>query len=77
MASLLTVIADEVTSTQKFILARQRSITQAGFPGQELIYQSDTEVIAFRAFLRPSQVYVIGAGLLKVKKCLPEKRLFF
>lgn len=58
---LLSAIANKVIAPQKFELIRDQPITQGGVQGRELLYQSDTEVIAFRAFLRRDTAYVIGA----------------
>ncbi|MDX2231570.1 MAG: hypothetical protein NW220_18175 [Leptolyngbyaceae cyanobacterium bins.349] len=59
--SLLSALTNQVISAQKFTLVRNQPIAQRGVQGQELIYQSETEVIAFRAFLRQNTAYVIGA----------------
>jgi hypothetical protein len=58
---LLVAIANKVVPSPKFTVVRNRSITQAGVQGRELTYQSATEVIVFRAFLRQNTGYVIGA----------------
>ncbi len=59
--SLLAAITNKVISSPKFTLVHNQPITQAGIQGRELLYQSDTEVIVFRAFLKQNKGYVIGA----------------
>ncbi len=58
---LLVAIANKVVPSSKFTLVRNQAVTQAGVQGRELTYQSATEVIVFRAFLRQNTGYVIGA----------------
>jgi len=58
---MLVAIANQVVPSSKFMLVRNQAVTQGGVQGRELTYQSDTEVIVFRAFLRGSSGYVIGA----------------
>ncbi|UIE39073.1 hypothetical protein [Leptodesmis sichuanensis] len=58
---MLVAIANKVVPSQKFTLVRNQAVTQGGIQGRELTYQSDTEVIVFRAFLRGNSGYVIGA----------------
>lgn len=58
---MLVAIANQVVPSPKFTLVRNQTVTQAGIQGRELTYQSDTEVIVFRAFLRDKSGYVIGA----------------
>lgn len=74
---LLNAITNQVISTQKFTLVRNQPITQGGVPGRELIYQSDTAVIAFRAFLRQNTAYVIGAKTPKSEGVPPRKTTIF
>lgn len=59
--SSLAAITNRVISARTFKLIRNQPITQSGIQGRELLYQSETEVIVFRAFLRRNQAYVIGA----------------
>ncbi|MGI0486781.1 hypothetical protein ACN4EK_15175 [Pantanalinema rosaneae CENA516] len=58
---MLVAIANQVVTSPNFRLVRNQSVTQGEVPGRELTYQSDTEVIVFRAFLRGKSGYVIGA----------------
>jgi hypothetical protein len=58
---MLVAIANQVVPSSQFRLVRNQAVTQAGVQGRELTYQSDTEVIVFRAFLRGNSGYVIGA----------------
>ncbi len=74
---LLVAIANKVVPSQKFTLVRNQSITQGGVPGRELTYQSDSEVIVFRAFLRRSTGYVIGARSPKSEGVPPRKTTIF
>ena len=75
--SLLNAITNQVISAQKFTLIRNQPITQGGVQGRELIYQSDTEVIAFRAFLQRNNAYVIGARSSKSEGVPPRKTTIF
>jgi hypothetical protein len=58
---MLVAIANKVVPSQKLTIVRNQAVTQGGIQGRELTYQSDTEVIVFRAFLRGNSGYVIGA----------------
>ncbi len=57
---LLVGIANNVVSSPQFRLVRNQAMTQNGVQGRELTYQSATEVIVFRAFLRQNTGYVMG-----------------
>jgi hypothetical protein len=75
--SLLTAVTSKVISAQKFTLVRNQPITQGGVQGRELVYQSDTEVIAFRAFLKRNNAYVIGARSPKSEGVPPRTTTIF
>lgn len=74
---MLVAIANKVVPSQKFTLVRNQAITQAGVQGRELTYQSDTEVIVFRAFLRQNTGYVIGARSPKSEGIPPRQTTIF
>lgn len=75
--SLLTAITNKVVSAQNFKLVRNQPITQGGVQGRELLFQSDTEVIVFRAFLRQNTGYVIGARSLRSEGVPSRKTTIF
>lgn len=74
---LLTAITNKVIASSQFTLVRNQPITQGGAQGRELIYQSNTEVIAFRAFLRRNTAYVIGARSPKSEGTPSRKTTIF
>lgn len=75
--SLLTAITNRAITAQKFTLIRNQPITQGSVQGRELLYQSDTEVIVFRAFLRRSSAYVIGSRSPKSGGVPPRQTTIF
>lgn len=75
--TLLNAITNKVIAAQKFTLVRNQSITQGGVQGRELFYQSDTEVIVFRAFLRRNNAYVLGARSPKSTGVPPRQTTIF
>lgn len=74
---MLVAIANRVVPSQKFTIVRNQAVTQGGVQGRELTYQSDTEVIVFRAFLRGSSGYVIGARSPKSAGVPPRQTIIF
>lgn len=75
--SLLAAITNRVISARKFKLIRNQPITQSEIQGRELLYQSDTEVIVFRVFLKRNQAYVIGARSPKSEAIPARKTTLF
>lgn len=75
--NLLTAITEKVAANQKFTLSRNQPITQGGVQGRELLYQSATEVIAVRVFLRRNTAYVIGARSPKRAGIPPRQTTIF
>jgi hypothetical protein len=74
---LLSAMTNKVIASQKFTLVRNRPITQNGVQGRELLYQSDAEVIVFRAFLRQDTAYVIGSRSPKSEGIPSRKSTIF
>ena len=74
---LLTAITNKVIASQKFTLVRNQPITQGGIQGRELLFQSDTDVIVFRAFLRRNNAYIIGARSPKSGGIPPRQTTIF
>ena len=58
--SLLQAIRDKVTPKNEFKLIRRRSVTLDSYPGEELSFQNDQEIITFRAYLVNDRLYVLG-----------------
>jgi hypothetical protein len=75
--ALLGAMTNKVVSAQKFTLVRNQPITQGGVQGRELLYQSDTEVIVFRAFLKQNTAYVVGARSPKGGGVPPRQTTIF
>lgn len=64
---LLQAIVNRVVPANKFTLLQNRPITLGGGRGRELSFQSDTEIIIFRAYLKGNRAYVIGARAPKAE----------
>ncbi|WP_323293408.1 hypothetical protein [Crocosphaera sp. XPORK-15E] len=58
--ALLQAIRDKVTPENEFKLIRQRAITLDKYPGQELNFESENEMITFRIYLARNRIYTLG-----------------
>ncbi len=74
---MLVAIANKVVPSSNFKLVNNQSVTQGGVQGRELTYQSATEVIVFRAFIRGKSGYVIGARSPKSGGAPPRQTTLF
>lgn len=74
---MLVAIANKVVPPSNFKLVNNQSVTQGGVQGRELTYQSATEVIVFRAFIRGKSGYVIGARSPKSGGAPPRQTTLF
>jgi hypothetical protein len=74
---MLVAIANKVVPSSNFTLVSNQSVTQGGVQGRELTYQSATEVIVFRAFIRGKIGYVIGARSPKSGGVPPRQTTLF
>lgn len=57
---LLQAIQDRVTLENEFNLTRQRSVSLDEYPGKELTFENEQEIITFRVYLVDDRLYALG-----------------
>ena len=68
---LLNAIRERAVPSGEFKLQEDRSITLDNYPGRELTFENDDEVIIIRAYLGEQRVYVLG---VRYPKANPQPR---
>lgn len=70
--ALIQAIRDKVTPENEFKLKEQRAISLDKYPGQELVFENQDEMITFRVYLAGNRIYALG---VRYPKSSPQTRV--